>query len=86
MYEAQRHPASRADTRCALSCSDMGTKRKDAMHPMMEPMLPAKKGSIMPRMVFLIVLFDMDDDDVDVVVVDTYDDASADGVIFDEDL
>ena len=56
------------------------------MHPMMEPMLPAKKGSIMPRMVFLIVLFDMDDDDVDVVVVDTYDDASADGVIFDEDL
>mmetsp|Transcript_959 Transcript_959/g.2006 ORF Transcript_959/g.2006 Transcript_959/m.2006 type:complete len:141 (-) Transcript_959:596-1018(-) len=84
IYEAHKHPASRA---VASRAYGMATKRKDTMHPSMEPILPAMKGSIIPRMVLLIVVPDLDigvdavvscDDPVNVDIDDDDDDAEED--------
>jgi len=78
MYEAQRHPVRRAVVRCAYG---MATKRNDTRHPIIEPILPAMKGSVIPRIVLLIAP-DLDDVAIDLLLyddpVDISDDDGAD--------
>lgn len=53
MYDAHRQPARRAVASLAYG---IAMKENDATHPITEPILPAKNGSVIPRTALLIAV------------------------------